>query len=69
MADYTTTREVKAGCRQCHGGSNYWFGKNAQGVAARHAKTHGHEVVVEVYMTITYRGRGTIKAAPNLFGK
>ncbi len=53
-APYRVGRDVKAACRVCHGDSAHWQGKNAQGVAARHAQATGHEVWCEVYLSITY---------------
>lgn len=54
MRDYTYSREVKAGCFECHGGDAHWHGKNAQAVAARHHDSTGHKTWVEVLMNITY---------------
>lgn len=52
---YTVSRDVIAGCFQCKGTDYIWHGKNAQGVAARHAKAHGHETWVDVNMSIRYK--------------
>jgi hypothetical protein len=54
MRKYSYSRDVKAGCYQCHGSDTHWFGKNAQGVAARHHDVHGHQTWVEIEMTIQY---------------
>ena len=51
---YSTARSVFAGCHNCNGTDAIWFAANAQGVAARHAKAHGHSTWVETAMTITY---------------
>lgn len=42
-------RDVRAECSNC---GKIWETKNAQGVAAIHAKATGHEVIVEI--TIGY---------------
>lgn len=47
-------RDVSAGCDECHNGVAHWFGKNAQGVAARHHDATGHRTWVDVYMSISY---------------
>lgn len=51
---YAYSRDVRALCRVCHGDDHHWFGNNAQGVAVQHHDRTSHEVVVEVYMHITY---------------
>ena len=50
-----TSTTARAYCVQC-GGTDYpkWDGRNAHGVAARHAKATGHEVIVEIYMNVKY---------------
>lgn len=50
-------RDLTAGCDECHGDTGHWFGKNAQGVAARHHDATGHHTWVDVYMHITYGKR------------
>lgn len=53
--NYFTRRDVQAACDVCHGLYQWhWTGKNAQGVAARHAKLTGHTVRVDVEMAIVY---------------
>lgn len=37
-----TTRQVRSGCFECHGGGPHWLGRNAAGVAARHHDATGH---------------------------
>lgn len=54
MRETGVARDVMAGCVQCHGGDCHWFGKNAQGVAARHHDATGHTVIVDVHMSIRY---------------
>ena len=54
MRRYSYSRDVRAGCLVCHGDQWHWYGKNAQGIAARHHDATGHEVWVEVHMTIMY---------------
>ncbi len=44
-------RCVFAKCSDC---DKEWSSPNAQGVAARHAKAHGHSVSVEVVQYIFY---------------
>jgi cytochrome c551/c552 len=56
-------RDVKAGCYVCHGGECFWYGPNAQGVAARHHDATNHATFVEVFMHITY---GTTEAEGTL---
>lgn len=51
---YRYSRDVQAGCFQCHNGNAHWRAKNAQGVAARHAKATGHETWVEVVLMLRY---------------
>lgn len=48
-----------AGCNQCHGeGEGHWFSRNAQAVAANHAKHHGHDTWVELGHSYKYSGSG-----------
>lgn len=54
---YRYSRSVRAGCHECHKGEFHWFEANAQGVAARHAKAHGHSTFVEVELSIQYGER------------
>lgn len=42
-----TTRQVRAGCHECHGGRAHWLGRNADGVAARHHDATGHRTWCE----------------------
>lgn len=49
-----TSRDVKAGCFECHGGTAHWWAKNAQGVAARHHDATGHTTWVDVYLSVRY---------------
>ena len=51
---YRYCSDVRAACWQCHGGIAYWFSKNAQAVAAIHARRYGHSTWVEVATTIEY---------------
>lgn len=37
-----TTRQVRAGCYECHGGRPHWLGRNAVALAARHHDATGH---------------------------
>ena len=48
------SRDVSAGCFECHGSDPMWRGPNAQGVAARHHDAHGHTTWCDVYMSIRY---------------
>ena len=43
-------------CEDCSWGSASY--KNAQALAARHAKAHGHKVIGEVTNAFDYDGRG-----------
>lgn len=53
--NYFTRRDAQAACDECHGPYQWqWTGKNAQGVAARHAKLTGHTVRVEIDMVVVY---------------
>lgn len=46
-----------AGCDQCHGeGNAHWFTKNAQAIAAKHAKDHGHKTWCELGYSYRYEG-------------
>jgi hypothetical protein len=55
---YHVGRDVRAYCFDCGGTDRpKWDGKNAHGVAARHAQKTGHEVHVEVYMNVVYNKR------------
>lgn len=56
-------RDVTAGCFDCWGSDGHWRGKNAQGVTARHHDATGHQTWVDVYMTVTYGGDKSPKAA------
>jgi cytochrome c551/c552 len=51
---FTTTREVTAGCRRCHGDAVKWRGSNAQGLAAQHHDKTRHQTWVKVVMEISY---------------
>jgi len=51
---YHVERIVAAGCFACSGYDVRWSGKNAQGVAARHHDSTGHQTWVEVQMMIYY---------------
>lgn len=42
-----TTRQVRAGCFECHNGQPHWLGRNAAGVAARHHDATGHRTWCE----------------------
>jgi hypothetical protein len=53
MPTYIGMRKVDANCITC---GLEWHTPNAQGVAAVHARKYGHEVAVDVYQAITYRG-------------
>lgn len=57
MRDYTYSRDVRAGCFDCHGGEPMWTAKNAQGLAAQHHDRTGHTTWVDVYMCIRYGGK------------
>lgn len=46
-------RKVSANCETC---DKHWEGLNSQGVAAIHARTHGHKVYVDIYQVIIYEG-------------
>lgn len=48
-----------ANCEDC--GWQYEGYKNAQALAAKHAKRHGHKVLVEVGLSGYYDGRGSQK--------
>jgi hypothetical protein len=54
MRDTWISRDVFAGCFECHGSEAIWWTKNAQGVAARHHDATGHTTWVEVNMSIKY---------------
>lgn len=51
---YHVERIVSAGCFHCSGYDVRWVGNNAQGVAARHHDSTGHQTWVEVQMKIYY---------------
>lgn len=61
---YSYSRDVIAGCFTCWGSDGHWHGPNAQGVAARHHKAHGHPTWVDVNMTIYYGKDGAAKKEP-----
>ena len=61
-----TTREVVAGCRDCHGREAQWRGPNAQGVAARHHDAHQHQTWVEVTLKIVYGNGPDPEVVPQL---
>jgi hypothetical protein len=63
---YSVSRTVVAGCFQCGGNQYKWSGPNAQAVAARHARAHGHETWVDIAMHIRY-GTREPAATPSLF--
>ena len=48
-------RLVEFECEDC--GKVFTNYKNAQAVAAKHAKTYGHKVVGEVGLSVEYDGR------------
>ena len=48
------SRDVRAGCFVCHGNEAHWWGKNAQGVAARHHDATKHVTWCDVSMAIRY---------------
>lgn len=55
---YFFSRDVRAGCWDCDpSGEATWTAKNAQGVAAIHARKHGHHTWVEVYLSVQYGKR------------
>ena len=54
---HSTARTVIAGCFECNGSDAIWYGKNAQGVAARHHDATGHCTWVDVNMSIFYGKR------------
>jgi hypothetical protein len=45
---------AQAGCMQCAGGNAQWYGKSAQGTAARHTDATGHQTWVESTMSVIY---------------
>ena len=50
-----THSDARAGCWVCSSdGTARWFGKNAQGVAARHTDATGHHTWVEALLFISY---------------
>ncbi len=54
MATKTTATYYRGGCQQCHGGEAHWTAKNTVGVAAKHSDATGHEVWVEILISVTY---------------
>lgn len=60
-----TTRLVKAGCRDCHGGRPHWLGRNALALAARHHDQTGHQTWCEQQLRTVYGTTGP--AHPDLF--
>jgi hypothetical protein len=48
------SRDVMAGCFDCHGSDAVWYGPNAQGLAARHHDATGHATWADVNMCVRY---------------
>lgn len=47
--------DAQGGCDTCHGlYEAHWTGRNAVGVAARHAAATGHEVWAEQTISVTW---------------
>lgn len=63
-----TSRQVRAGCIQCHGGKANWLGRNAAGVAARHHDATGHRTWAEQSLRTVY-GSDVVPAHPDLFSE
>jgi hypothetical protein len=49
-----TSTSFRGGCFQCHGSDVHWTAKNTAGVVAKHAEATGHEVWLEVLISVTY---------------
>jgi hypothetical protein len=62
-----TTRQVRAGCHECHGGRAHWLGRNAAGVAARHHDATGHRTWAEQSLRTDYGAASS--SHPDLFSE
>jgi len=49
-----SSRTLQAGCFTCHGGQAAWTARNAQAVAARHAKATGHPTWCDIVLVVRY---------------
>jgi hypothetical protein len=57
MGKKRTSTSMRAYCEECHNGEWHWTQKNAVGVAAKHAQASGHQVHVEIVISVTYNSK------------
>ena len=60
VSTHTGITDARGGCLDCNGNTALWMGRNAVGVAARHADAHpDHEVWAEEVISITYNQKAS----------